>query len=196
MRLQPSDINKPLKIVILGEGGVEKTTISKTFTTNSSFTLTKQTISVEFHSKMLLDQNTVQNRLQIWDLGGQEHFKGMGDFKEFYRGSDAAILCFDLTDLSSLFSLASWMSFLEPGIPKFLIGTKSDIASFEELEYDLTTFQEKLQCIYSFKCSAENVASVRNIFWTIIRAIISNRENKIKPTQTSTLNIPNQVIIF
>ncbi len=196
MRLQPSDINKPLKIVILGEGGVEKTTISKKFTTNSSITLAKQTIAVEFHSKMLLDQNTVQNRLQILDLGGQEHFKGMGVFKEFCRGSDTAILCFDLTDLSSLFSLASWMSFLEPGIPKFLIGTKSDIASFEELEYDLTTFQEKLQCIYSFKCSAENVASVRNIFWTIIGAIISNRENKIKPTQTSTLNIPNQVIIF
>lgn len=196
MRLQPSDINKPLKIVILGEGGVEKATISKTFTTNSSFTLTKQTIAVEFHSKMLLDQDTVQNRLQIWDLGGQEHFKGMGVFKEFYRGSDAAILCFDLTDLSSLFSLASWMSFLEPGIPKFLIGTKSDIASFEELEYDLTTFQEKLQCIHSFKCSAKNVASVRNIFWTVIRVIRSNRENKIKSTQTSTLNIPNQVIIF
>lgn len=195
MRLLPSDIKKPLKIVILGEGGVGKTTISKTFTTNSSFTLAKQTIVVEFHSKMLLDQGTVQNRLQIWDLGGQEHFKSMGVFKEFCGGSDAAILCFDLTDLSSLFSLPSWLNFLEPNIPKFLIGTKADIASFEELEYDLIPFQEKLQCFYSFKCSSKNVASVRNIFWTIIGAIKSNRENMIKSTQTSTLNMPNQVII-
>lgn len=195
MRSQPSDINKPLKIVILGEGGVGKTTISKTFTSNSSFTLAKQTIAVEFHSKMLLDQGTVQNRIQIWDLGGQEHFKGMGVFKEFCRGSDAAILCFDLTDLSSLFSLASWLSFLESDIPKFLIGTKADIASFEELEYDLTPFQEKLHCNYSFKCSAKNVASVRNIFWAIIGVIRSNRENRIKSTQISTFNIPNQAII-
>ena len=83
LRIVPLREKKPLKIVILGEGGVGKTTISKSFTSNSFFTKSKQTIAVEFHLKILQNSQNRINKVQIWDLGGQEHFKQMGLFIDF-----------------------------------------------------------------------------------------------------------------
>jgi hypothetical protein len=68
------------------------------------------------------------------------------------------------------------LSFIEPHIPRFLIGTKSDIASSEEKDIDLTTFQKRFQCISSFKCSSKDVLSVIDIFETIIEYVQVNKK--------------------
>lgn len=195
MRLLPLDNKKPIKIVILGEGGIGKTTISKTFINNSFFTEARQTIAVEFHSKILSDNNKALSKLQIWDLGGQEQFKNMGVFKEFCRGADAAILCFDLTDLSSLFTIPEWLDFIEPHVPKFLIGTKSDIASSEENDFDLSSFQHRFQFISSFKCSAKDVLSVIEIFEIIIDYLLDIRNIKSVFSSDSSLKASKHLLI-
>jgi len=195
MMLLPPDNNKPLKIVILGEGGVGKTTISKTFINNSFFSKAKQTIAVEFHSKILSNCKNTFCKLQIWDLGGQEQFKNMGVFEEFCKGSDAALLCFDLTDLSSLFSIPEWISFIEPHVPKFLIGTKSDIASSEERKFDLIPFQKRFQCVTSFKCSVKDVISVIGIFETVIGFIQNIRSGRVKFHSDLSLELSKHLLI-
>lgn len=187
--------NNPLKIAILGEGGVGKTTLSKTFSNDSFYSEAKQTIAVEFHSKILYDSKNTQNRLQIWDLGGQDQFKNMGVFREFCRGTDAAILCFDLTDISSLFSLGDWTYFIESEVPRFLIGTKYDIASYEERNIDLTSFSEKYQCENSFLCSAKDVQTVLEIFEEILNGIKTLTQIKEKSHSKNETNISNHLII-
>jgi len=70
----------------------------------------KATIGADFLSKdtFVADQFGVRRQvtLQIWDTAGQERFQSLGN--SFYRGSDACLLVYDITDPHSLDNLDHW----------------------------------------------------------------------------------------
>ena len=70
----------------------------------------KATIGADFLSKdaFVSDQFGVRRpvTLQIWDTAGQERFQSLGN--SFYRGSDACLLVYDITDPHSLDNLDHW----------------------------------------------------------------------------------------
>ena len=44
--------------------------------------------------------------LQIWDTAGQERFQSLG--RAFYRGAEACVLVFDITNKQSFDNLLVW----------------------------------------------------------------------------------------
>merc|ERR1719330_189848 len=71
--------------------------------------------------------------LQIWDTAGQERFKSMA--VSFYRGADACVLCYDITDPKSFHNLEMWMQeFIDNAgteidkskFPFIVLGNKAD----------------------------------------------------------------------
>jgi len=98
--------SKPLiKVLILGNSGVGKTSCMNQFVNKKFSRQHKTTIGADFLMKDMIVSNK-EITLQIWDTAGQERFQSLG--ATFYRGADACILVYDITDLKSFQSLEGW----------------------------------------------------------------------------------------
>ena len=126
-----------LKVIILGESGVGKTALLNHYVNNQFIEDYKATIGADFMTKDIqIDNNLIT--LQLWDTAGQERFRSLGN--AFYRGADAAILVYDITDLSSFQKLDEWKeTFLnicdtnnkddDSQFPILLLGNKHDLSN-------------------------------------------------------------------
>ena len=94
-----------LKIVILGDSGVGKTTLLQQYVTQKANGHSKPTIGADFQKKEIMVDNQQVN-LQIWDTAGQEKFQSLG--YAFYRGADSCALVFDITNHKSFENLSKW----------------------------------------------------------------------------------------
>merc|ERR1711883_12435 len=95
-----------LKVIILGDSGVGKTSLMNQYVNRKFSNQYKATIGADFLTKDITLDDNRQVTLQIWDTAGQERFQSLG--VAFYRGADACILVFDLTAKKSFENLDTW----------------------------------------------------------------------------------------
>ncbi|KAI8849615.1 ras family-domain-containing protein [Chytridium lagenaria] len=125
--------NEIAKVVILGDGGVGKTSLRHQFLHKKFASSYKATIGADFITKeVALPQDGRSVTMQIWDTAGQERFQSLG--VAFWRGADACIFVYDVTNPQSLQNLKTWLTdFLnqadvsEPeSFPIVIVGNKID----------------------------------------------------------------------
>src|SRR6056297_34436 len=111
------EIRHTLKLCILGEGGVGKTTLTKRIITGTFDTSTKMTIGVDFevYATEIMDPLAPEDQedvplipitAQIWDFAGEKRFRFM--LPRYCKGADGGILCFDLTRYSTTRYIDEW----------------------------------------------------------------------------------------
>ncbi|XP_063169601.1 ras-related protein Rab-9B [Candoia aspera] len=94
-----------LKVILLGDGGVGKSSLMSRYVTHKFDSQAFHTIGVEFLNQDLeVDGRFVT--LQIWDTAGQERFKSLRT--PFYRGADCCLLTFGVDDRQSFENLGHW----------------------------------------------------------------------------------------
>ncbi|KAG5507626.1 hypothetical protein JKF63_06575 [Porcisia hertigi] len=116
-----------LKIIILGDSGVGKTSLMHQYVNHMFDNRYKATIGADFLSKDIEVNGRVVT-LQIWDTAGQERFQSLGS--AFYRGADACILVFDVTQQDSFAHVGSWLeefSIQAGRRDSVLVGNKTDL---------------------------------------------------------------------
>jgi len=129
------NVSFAFKIVIIGAPGVGKTCLFNRYCFNSFNMNTDMTIGINFHSTYLRvkfkdgikNDTFVAN--SIFDFGGQARFKPL--IPKFIDGASGALMLFDSVNFSSFQQLDFWYDNLietaKKSIPKFLIGSKSDL---------------------------------------------------------------------
>ncbi|KAF0699261.1 Aste57867_10161 [Aphanomyces stellatus] len=119
---------REVKVVLLGDTGVGKSSLVLRFVTNNFRPYSESTIGASFMSKMLLvgDQAI---KYQIWDTAGQEKYHSLAPM--YYRGAAAAIVVYDITRKQSLVTLKNWVKELKQLGPDNIViaiaGNKSDL---------------------------------------------------------------------
>lgn len=78
-----------LKVIILGESNVGKTSLMNQYVNKKFTNQYKATIGADFLTKELIVDDRVVT-MQIWDTAGQERFQSLG--VAFYRGADCCVL--------------------------------------------------------------------------------------------------------
>jgi Ras-related protein Rab-11A len=116
-----------LKVALIGDGNVGKTSIARRYCEDSFSESRIMTIGVDFQTKVVaLDDRTV--KLSIWDVAGQDHFAVVRE--SFYRGTLAAALVYDICDPESFNHLPKWVDEIRGQVPQIkfvIVGNKSDL---------------------------------------------------------------------
>jgi small GTP-binding protein len=114
------------KTVLVGEGGVGKTSITLRYTENRFDEEMKMTIGVNFASKkMTIGEDNVT--LMLWDLGGQPRFREV--ISDYFKGARIAIAVYDATRSFSLQRLSDWLDRVKENAPDcqfIFVGNKID----------------------------------------------------------------------
>ena len=124
-----------VKIVIIGEAGVGKTSLMSKFVFNTFDDQMQPTIGCDIHNKTI----TVEGRkleVRLWDTAGCERFQTM--LPLYYRGCHGAILVYDVTRKDTFRKLRDWLLELENNLTNddavvMIVGNKIDKVSYYEL---------------------------------------------------------------
>lgn len=86
-----------------------KTSLLNRFIYGSFREIQHPTIGANFLTKKIIipEYPHITLRLQIWDTAGQERFRSIS--KLYYRGANAALLCYDITSASSFDQMGTWL---------------------------------------------------------------------------------------
>ncbi|MHA1273702.1 MAG: Rab family GTPase [Promethearchaeota archaeon] len=124
-----------IKICLLGEANVGKTSLVYRYIENSFKENYKSTLGVNLLKKEMNIEGYGEITAQIWDLGGQESFKSLR--KLYLEGANGALVIYDVTNRKSFDKLDEWInSFREArgDQPLILIGNKSDLKDLIKVE--------------------------------------------------------------
>lgn len=177
------------KVLILGEGGVGKTTMLYRYINKIFLDSTKMTIGSDFFIKKLKktdDQYENRLTLLLWDFAGQERFRFI--LKDYTRGAEGVILTFDLSRFSTLNKLYNWISILkdgkvwgDPNVKFFLVGTKKDLVEKNPhaiSKEQIDEFKKEFNIDIYFETSALDGTGINDLFRQVALNMIEQEDKR------------------
>ncbi len=169
---------KKLKIILLGEIGVGKTSIINRYVNNKFNTFSQPTIGADIKTKKVeLDQNLAVELL-INDTTNEEK---LGKFtKNYYLDAHGAIIVFDLTNNESFQKVKYWLGELDSNAPRDIIicilGNKVDLTADRVVKFE--DFKALAKDNLNYEVSAKTGNNVSLAFEQLTEGIIEKQKEE------------------
>jgi small GTP-binding protein len=176
MDIEPNYI---IKICLLGEANVGKTSLVYRYIENKFRENYKSTLGVNLLKKDLSFKEYGDVTIQIWDLGGQESFKSLR--KLYLEGANGALLLYDCTQKSSFEKLDDWIQDFRNARgnePVMLIGNKIDLEKSVKVSDKEAKLFAKNYSLKYLPTSAKTGSNVEEAFTEISKSILRKKLNE------------------
>ena len=168
------------KCLLIGAPAVGKTSLMHRFVDDVFSKNYAATIGAQFLTKSLKlspdKENDDEAQLNLWDIAGQPRFLDLRT--TFYRGTDGALIIFDLSRENTFEEISVWHSemaqTLNREIPFILIGNKSDLKRKVKAN-EAKKFAKERNSLY-LETSAKTGKNVEDAFLELTRLIAASKE--------------------
>ena len=192
------DYDYLFKVLLLGDTDVGKSSLILRYTEETFNSKLVNSIGVDFKMKKKeIDGKII--KVQIWDTAGHERFRSIT--YSYYRGANAIIIVFDITDKKSFLSITEWLKQIEKhakeNVFKFLVGNKSDLAEERKVTFEeAKEYADKHDLPY-IETSAKEGININELFESSIKSFLSSNkyiggDKNIKLNNQSTTSEKNK----
>jgi len=185
---------KDLKIMVIGDSAVGKSSLLISFSTNFPTTHIP-TVFDNYSANLIVDGSAIN--LGLWDCAGAPDFATLRPLS--YAGTDVFLICFSLIDCDSYDNVTEkWLPEIAnenlSHVPVIIVGTKLDIRDDDDevrklakRGIDVVTnemgveLKEKINAFDYIECSALTQVNIHEVFEQCVRAVIPPTVVKEEP---------------
>ena len=173
-----------IKVVLIGESGVGKTSIIQRYVDNIFDPNVILTSSAQFISKTVELNDEQSIKFDIWDTAGQEKFRALA--KIFYKDAKAIILVYDITNKESFDKIKNyWFKEIEENslsdVILAIVGNKSDLYELEQVnDEEGKKFADEKKAIFKNVSALNSMNIDKKIQEEYIKRKKKEKENETK----------------
>ncbi|KAH8850078.1 Ras-related protein Rab-5B [Schistosoma japonicum] len=162
--------NCQFKLVILGESAVGKSSIVIRLCKSQFSEYQEATIGAAFMTHMVvLEDPPTTVKLEIWDTAGQERYHSLAPM--YYRGAQAAVVVYDVTNKDSFVRAKSWVNELNKNANTAkviaLAGNKVDLEAQRVVSHEEAQEYANQNGLLFMETSAKTATNVPELFTAI-----------------------------
>ena len=164
--IEIEDMDLSLKVIVVGDGQVGKTTLATRFVEDVFTSEYKKTLGVDFLSKKKyvkrLDREV---EFIVWDTAGQEMYNAIT--KRYYRGSNACLIVFAIDNRKSFEDAEGWFQKVKAecqDIVIYLIMAKVDLCDSAVVSDDEGKILAEKLGVKFVKVSSKKGSMVNEVF--------------------------------
>lgn len=172
--MMEEDIEVAIKVVVVGNGGVGKSSMIQRYCKGVFTSEYKKTIGVDFLER-LIQMKGQDVRLMLWDTAGQEEFDAIT--KAYYRGAQACVLVFSTVDRASFEAALSWRLKVERevgAVPIVLVQNKIDLLDSAVVNSEEAEALAKQMKVRFYRASVKEDLNINDVFKYLARKYLQS----------------------